>query len=181
MCGHSGERYLERAPVVGYNPKTKTVFQYHGCHWRGCRQCFPIESSDKIIAQNAQTREDRFIATSKRTKALRTAWACEVGEIVAELPRSQSRSYRHAILYDFESYVDKNQRKEPTPMLTFENTHVPISVSVGDTFNREPTHICEKDPKEQVRKFMEDLERRGKNIRTKLGRSSCQRTRTCSQ
>ena len=53
-------------------------------------------------------------------------------------------------------------------MLTIENTHMPISVRVRDTLEREPTHICEKDPAELVRKFMEELERRGKNIRTKV-------------
>ena len=53
-------------------------------------------------------------------------------------------------------------------MFTIENAHVPISVSVGDTLEREPTHICEKDPAELVCKFMEELERRGKNIRTKV-------------
>ena len=53
-------------------------------------------------------------------------------------------------------------------MLTFENTHVPISVSIGDTLEREPTHICERDPAELVHKFMEELERRRKNIRTKV-------------
>jgi len=70
-------------------------------------------------------------------------------------------------LYDFEAYGDRNQRKEPTGMLTIENTHVPNSVSVRDTLDREPTHTCEKNPAELVRKFMEELERRGKNIRTK--------------
>ena len=53
-------------------------------------------------------------------------------------------------------------------MLTIENTHVPISVSIGDTLQRKPTHICEKNPVELVRNFMEELERRGKNIRTKV-------------
>ena len=78
------------------------------------------------------------------------------------------QSYPHAILYDFEAYGDKNQRKEPTGMLTSENAHVPISVSIGDTLEREPTHICEKNPLELVRKFMEEMERRGKNIRSKV-------------
>ena len=31
-CGHGGERWVERAPVNGYNHETRTVFQYHGCH-----------------------------------------------------------------------------------------------------------------------------------------------------
>ena len=41
-------------------------------------------------------------------------------------------------------------------------------MSIGDTLEREPIHICERDPAELVRKFMEELERRGKNIRTKV-------------
>ena len=77
-------------------------------------------------------------------------------------------SYLHAILYDFEAYGDNNQRKEPTPTLTIDNAHVPISVSIGDTLEREPTHICERDPAELLRKFMEELERRGKNIRAQV-------------
>ena len=57
-------------------------------------------------------------------------------------------------------------------MLTIENAHVPISASVGDTLDRESTHICEKNPAELVRKFMEELEQCGKNIRTKV-RAAC--------
>ena len=53
-------------------------------------------------------------------------------------------------------------------MLTIENTHVPISVSIGDTLEREPTHICKKNPAVLVHKFMEELERRGKNIRDQV-------------
>ena len=177
MCGRGGERFVERFPVNGYDPKTRTVYQYRGCLWHGCRKCYPNDR-DKIIANNDQTREDRFKETLKRTKALRAAGyhviearACEVGEIDVEPPRPQTRSYPHAILYDLEAYGDKNQRKEPTGMLTIENAHVPISASVGDTLG-EPTHICEKDLVELVRKFIEELERRGKNIRTKV-RAAC--------
>ena len=57
------------------------------------------------------------------------------------------------------------KRKEATDYLTNENVHVPISVSIGDTLEREPTHICDPDAKELIRKFMEELKRRGKNIR----------------
>ena len=173
-CGHGGERWVERAPVDGYNHETKTVFQYHGCHWHGCRKCYPHDRN-RIITHHDQTREDRFKATVERTQKLRAAgyhvieaWSCEVGEINIKLPKTQIQSYPYAILYDFEAYGDKNQRKEPTGMLTIENTHVPISVSVGDTSDREPTHICERDPAELVRKFMEELERRGKNIRDQV-------------
>ena len=90
----------------------------------------------------------------------------------------QKQKVTHAILYDFEAYGDKNKRKEPTDSLTIENEHVPISVSIGDTLETtitqdgkqapKTTHICEKDPAELIRKFMKELERRGKNIRTKV-------------
>lgn len=42
---------------------------------------------------------------------------------------------------------------------------------MGDTLEREPTHICDPNPKELIRKFMEELERRGKKIRAKRVRS----------
>lgn len=45
---------------------------------------------------------------------------------------------------------------------------LPISVSVGDTLEPVPTHICERDPKELCRKFMEELERHGINIGQKM-------------
>ena len=74
------------------------------------------------------------------------AWACEVREIDADLLRAQTKSYPHAILYDLEACGDSNQRKEPTLTLTIENAQVPISVSISGTLEREPTHICERDP-----------------------------------
>ena len=146
-CGHGGERWVERAPVDGYNHETKTIFQFHGCHWHGCRKCYPYDRN-RIITHPDKPREERFKATVERTQKLRAAgyhvieaWSCEVGEINIKLPQTQIQSYPHAILYDFEAYGDKNQRKELTGMLTIENTHVPISVSIGDTLEREPTHI----------------------------------------
>ena len=173
MCGHGGERWVERAPVDGYNHGTKTVFQYHGCHWHSRRKCYPHDR-DKIIDGNDQTREDRFKATMKHTRLLRKAgyrvieaWACEV-EKIGDSPITQTKSYPHAILYDFEAYGDNKHRKEPTPTLTIQNAHVPISVSIDGTLEREPNQICERDPAELVRKLMEELERRGKNIRAQV-------------
>ena len=58
------------APVDGYNHETKTVFQYHGCHWHGCRKCYPHDRN-RIITHHDQTREDRFKATVERTQKLR--------------------------------------------------------------------------------------------------------------
>ena len=184
MSGHGGERWIEKRPVDGYNHEKKLVLQYHGCYWHGCPKCYP--DRNKIIERGDRTREDLFQATMGRTAYLRKAgyrviecWACEVGDkYIEQLPEAKTKSYPHAILYDFEAYGDKNHRKEPTGNLTIENKHIPISVSVGDTLETEitqdgkqapkVTHICEKNPKVLVQKFMKELKRREKNIRAKV-------------
>ena len=184
MSGHGGERWIEKRPVDGYNHEKKLVLQYHGCYWHGCPKCYP--DRNKIIERGDRTREDLFQATMRRTAYLRKAgyrviecWACEVGDkYIEQLPEAKTKSYPHAILYDFEAYGDKNHRKEPTGNLTIENKHIPISVSVGDTLETvitkdgkqvpKVTHICEKNPKVLVQKFMEELKRREKNIRAKV-------------
>lgn len=71
LCGHAGELWIEGAPVDGYDPKTLTVFQYHGCHWHGRKHCFP-NTPGKITA-HWETRENRFIATAATTQVLRQA------------------------------------------------------------------------------------------------------------
>ena len=169
MCGHGGERYILGAPVDGYAPKPETIFQYHGCWWHGCRRCFPDRNT---IINHGKTREEVYIDTLRKTQRLREAgyrviekWECEDMKTKERNPQKQTKSYPHFIFYDFESYQDKTKRKEATKDLTYENTHVPISVSIGDTLEREPTFICDPDAKSLIKKFMEELERRGKNIR----------------
>ena len=73
-CGHGGERFIERAPMDGYDPKTRTVFQYHGCHWHGCRKCYPNDR-DKIVAnndQNEKTGSKQLLNAQKRSELLAT-------------------------------------------------------------------------------------------------------------
>ena len=177
--GHGGERWIEKSPVDGYNHERKLVLQYHGCSWHGCPRCYP--NRGQILSHGTKTAEDLYQATKKRTAHLRKAgykviecWSCQwlvpggADKYGEEPSKPQTKSYPHAILYDFEAYGDKNHRKEPTGNLTIENKHIPISVSVGDTLEREPTHICERNPKVLVQKFMEELKRREKNIRAKV-------------
>ena len=153
----------------GYASKSVTVFQYHGCWWHGCRRCF-TDRNTKIA--HGKTREELYTATEARTRALREAgyrviekWDFDDMKTNERNPRKQTKTYPHAILYDFESYHDKTKRKEAIYSLTHENFHVPISVSIGDTLEREPAHICDPDAKTLIQKFMKELERRGKNIR----------------
>jgi len=97
------------------------------------------------------------------------------------LPQQETKTYPHVTFYDFEAYQDKTQKNAPTDFLTYENAHVPISVSLGDTLEREPTHICDANPKELIRKFMEELERRGKISGTRSVPSTCLKIATCSR
>ena len=169
MCGHGGERWILGAPVDGYATKSGTIFQYHGCWWHGCRRCFA--DRDTRIA-HGKTREQLFIATMEQTRSLREAgyhviekWECEDIKTKEKTPKSREKRTRTRFFYDFESFHDSTKRKEATDYLTYENAHVPISVSIGDTLEHEPTHICDPDPKELIRRFMEELKRRGRNIR----------------
>ena len=147
------------------------TYQDNLCLWR----CIAVHRGARV---DRSTKEARGLAKSffklkkmpaelPKTSLDDLSW--EVGRIDdVDLPKVETKSYPHVILYDFEAYGDNNHRKEPTPTLTIENAHVPISVSVGDTLEREPTHICERDPAELVRKFMEELERRGKNFQDQV-------------
>ena len=189
MSGHGGERWIENRPVDGYNHVRKLVLQYHGCHWHGCPKCF--RDRNTVIERCGRTREELYQATKRKAAYLRKkgykvieCWACEwlntteSMKYEEELPEAKTKSYPHAILYDFEAYGDKNQRKELIGCLTIENVHVPVSVSIGDTLEStttqdgkkelKVTHICEKNPTELIRKFAEELERRGKNIRKQV-------------
>ena len=71
MCGHGGERFVERFPVDGYAPKTRTVYQYHGYYWHGCPRCYP--DREKNIDRNNMTRDYKYKATVKCTRELRDA------------------------------------------------------------------------------------------------------------
>ena len=83
-CGHGGERKILGARVDGYHPETKTIFQYHGCFWHGCKQCYPERSAtvaylDKrgewVVRFDTQgepmTRQSAYDLTLIRTKAFR--------------------------------------------------------------------------------------------------------------
>ena len=168
MCGHGGERWVAGAPVDGFHPAYKTVFQYHSCrHNRG-------------TVERGKTRDELYHGTVVRTRKLREAgftvieaWACVAGCSGQEKLKTFTKQYPHAIFFDFEAFGNKNWRKEPTENLTLENARMPIFVSVGDTFEKvggKPTvtHICERDPKELCRKFVEELERRGAQIRSQV-------------
>ena len=64
-------------------------------------------------------------------------------------PKVETKTYPHAIVYDFEAYQDTSKAVRPTSDLFYESEHVPISVSLADTLNPEPEYIVSRDPAEQ--------------------------------
>lgn len=53
MCGHSGERMVTGYSVDGFCLDTNMVFQFHGCHWYGCPECFPKGQKDHVDTRDA--------------------------------------------------------------------------------------------------------------------------------
>ena len=186
-CGHGGERCILGSRVDGYHPETKTIFRYHGCFWHGCKQCYPDERQELVQQKNKQgtvlTRRDRqgqpmkrgdaYDLTVQRTQFLRDAgytvvekWEHETPTPWANTrcPEKQTKTYPHAIVYDFEAYQDASKAARPTCNLSFESEHVPLSVSLADTLNPEPEYIVSKDPNELIHLFHQSLERRHEAI-----------------
>ena len=186
-CGHGGERHILGARVDGYHPETKTVFQYHGCFWHGCKQCYPEarrgtvsqlnKQGDVVVRLDSQgkplKRKDAYSLTLMRTQFLRDSdytvvekWEHEKPAPweTASCPERQTATYPHAIVYDFEAYQDASKAERPTPNLFYESEHVPISVSIADTLSLEPEYIVSRDPNELIHLFYQSMERRHEAI-----------------
>ena len=182
-CGHGGEREILGVRVDGYHPKSKTVFQFHGCLWHGCEKCYPEDRQGLVLQKTRQgkviTRMDTQKQPVSRKTAyeltlLRTQFLCKEGYRVVEkwehekptpwantcCPKVETKTYPHAIVYDFEAYQDTSKSVRPTSDLFYESEHVPISVSLADTLNPEPEYIVSRDPAELIRLFHQSLERR---------------------
>merc|ERR1712082_19848 len=85
-----------------------------------------------------------------------------------DIPEIKSHTYPHALVYDFESYFDKTASKKPTPDLTFECNHIPVSVSVGSTLTKDVFHLKNNDPKKLIHDFIESIQGLAENIREQV-------------
>ena len=84
--------------------------------------------------------------------------------------KKKTETFPHAIVFDFEAVLDRSKRRQPTKELLFENQHIPVSVSLADMLDREPVHICRRDPEELIGRFRKELERRGAVIRRQMAK-----------
>ena len=160
-----------------------TVFQFHGCLWHGCEKCYPEERQKPVQQKTRQGKVIPRLDTEKQPVSRKTAYELTLlrtqflrkeGYRVVEkwehekptpwantsCPKVETKTYPHAIVYDFEAYQDTSKAVRPTSDLFYESEHVPISVSLADTLNPEPEYIVSRDPAELIRLFHQSLERR---------------------
>ena len=174
LCGHGGVFYVEvkdeerdwaeDIPVDGYEPESKTIFQYHGCKWHGCpcqkeRNSLEEERYAKTIDLEKKMKEQGFNLIS--------VWECEKPELKKMRFKKEFRPYPYFIVYDFEAILEKMNEPQ-TEELTITSRHVPVSVAINDNLTNEPVFIVDQDPENLVKRFVEDLRERQRKIAQKV-------------
>ena len=164
LCGHGGEFYVEvwkkEIPVDGYEPESKTIFQYYGCKWHGC----PCQKERNSLEKKRYT---KTIDLEKKMKEqgfkLVSVWECEKPELKKMRFKKEFRPYPYFIVYDFEA-LHKKMDGTQTEELTITSRHVPVSVAINDNLTNEPVFIVDQDPENLINSFMEDLMERQRKI-----------------
>ena len=70
--------------VDGYDPITKTVYEFQGCEYHGCKKCKPNNRHTKTFHHPDRTVEEIFQVTQRKTELLKQAgytvieqWECD--------------------------------------------------------------------------------------------------------
>ena len=170
LCGHGGEYYVtvkddkedreKEIPVDGYEPESKTIFQYYGCKWHGCpcqkeRNSLDEERYAKTIDLQKRMEEQGFKIVS--------VWECEKPELKKMRFKKEFRPYPYFIVYDFEAILEKMNETQ-TEELTITSRHVPVSVAINDNLTNEPSFIVHEDPDYLALFFMSELMERQEKI-----------------
>lgn len=93
--------------VDGYNPVTRTIYEFHRCLWHGCTRCYRQDRHTKHRVIPDRTLEELYRATQVKTQTLRTAgyqvielWECEWDHQIKTSP-------------DVQTFLDHLQLVEP--------------------------------------------------------------------
>ena len=157
LCGHGGEFSViisgKKFFVDGYEPKTRTIFQYHGCKWHGCpcqkeRNSLDEERYAKTIELEKKMKEQGF--------KLISVWECEKPELKKMELEKEFIPYPYFIVYDFEA-LHKKMDEIQTEELVITSRHVPVSVAINDNLTNEPVFIVDQDPGNLINSFMGEL------------------------
>ena len=183
LCGHGGEYYVHlyagkeknsrarEIPVDGYEPKSNTIFQYHGCKWHGC----PCQKrKERNSLEEERSADQRYAKTIELEKKMQeqgfkivSVWECEKPELKKKRFCKKFRPYPYFIVYDFEAICQKINEKQ-TDELTITAKHIPVSVAINDNLTKKPSFIVEEDPKELNKKFVVELLKRARQIEEKV-------------
>ena len=179
LCGHGGEYYVylyagkekdsraREIPVDGYEPKSNTIFQYHGCKWHGC-PCRKRKERNSL--EEERIAEQRYAKTIELEKKMKeqgfkivSVWECEKPELKKKRFCKKFRPYPYFIVYDFEAICQKINEKQ-TDELTITAKHIPVSVAINDNLTKKPSFIVEEDPKKLAERFVVELLKRAREI-----------------
>jgi len=72
---------IAKRPVDGYHHESKTVFQYHSCHFHGCSTCYPsLKEREVVICEQKEkglmvkiTKEKAYQRTLRRNEEIKAA------------------------------------------------------------------------------------------------------------
>ena len=179
LCGHGGEYYVHlyagkeknsharEIPVDGYEPKSNTIFQYHGCKWHGC----PCQKrKERNSLEEELIADQRYAKTIELEKKMKeqgfkivSVWECEKPELKKKRFCKKFRPYPYFIVYDFEAICQKINEKQ-TDELEITAKHIPVSVAINDNLTKKPSFIVEEDPKKLIKKFVVELLKRARQI-----------------
>ena len=179
LCGHGGEYYVHlyagkeknsharEIPVDGYEPKSNTIFQYHGCKWHGC-PCQKRKERNSLEEEiSAEQRYAKTIELEKKMKEqgfkIVSVWECEKPELKKKRFCKKFKPYPYFIVYDFEAICQKINEKQ-TDELEITAKHIPVSVAINDNLTKKPSFIVEEDPKKLIKKFVVELLKRARQI-----------------
>ena len=179
LCGHGGEYYVylyegkeknshaREIPVDGYEPKSNTIFQYHGCKWHGCPCQKRKERNSLEEERSADQRYAKTIELEKKMKEqgfkIVSVWECEKPELKKKRFCKKFRPYPYFIVYDFEAICQKINEKQ-TDELEITAKHIPVSVAINDNLTKKTSFIVEEDPKKLIKKFVVELLKRARQI-----------------
>ena len=169
LCGHGGEFSVKiggkKFFVDGYEPKTRTIFQYHGCKWHGC-PCQKSGSSEQSSKERNSLDEKKYSKTIELQEKMKeqgfklfSVWECEKPELKKMELEKEFRPYPYFIVYDFEA-LHKKMDEIQTEELVITSRHVPVSVAINDNLTNEPVFIVDQDPGNLINSFMEELKKR---------------------
>ena len=99
---NGGEQVLQikggRVTVDGYDPWTKTVYEFQGCEYHGCRKCKPNRRHVKTFHHPDRTVEELYQVTQRKLDLLRAAgyrvieqWECDFSTAIKHCPKLQEQ------------------------------------------------------------------------------------------